>query len=153
LPEDLEPPDAHPDFGYGDSPQLYRLGHRKVVAAGEKSGLLYVFDAETGAIINGLPVVRGGMLGGLMCDSAVARGVIFANGVDWPGPFDGLPPKGGSLTAIAGDGSHELWQVKTLAPNLSGVSVANGVVFFQSLDGVLYALDAATGAELAWVPT
>ena len=36
------------------------------------------------------------------------------------------------------------------SPNLSGVAVANAVVYFQSMtNGYLYALDERTGAELA----
>jgi hypothetical protein len=46
-----------------------------------------------------------------------------------------------------------LWRFETDAsPNISGVAVAGGVVYFQSMkDGNLYALDAATGTELARV--
>jgi outer membrane protein assembly factor BamB len=161
LPEDLI---NHPDFGYGDSPQIYTIGGRKIVGAGEKSGFYNALDADTGQIIRALPVVPGGMLGGLMPDSAVANGVVFANGVDWPAPFDGGAPRGGSLTAIFGDASGVKWSFDedgdldnghegTVAPNLSGVAVANGVVYFQSLNGILYALDAGTGKELAWVLT
>lgn len=161
LPQDLE---NHPDFGYGDSPQIYTVGGRKVIGAGEKSGLYYVLDPNTGNILQGLPVAPGGMLGGLMPDSAVANGVVFANGADWPAPFDGGAPRGGSLTAIFGDASGVKWafdedgvpgngHAGTVAPNLSGVAVANGVVYFQSLNGILYALDAGSGKELAWVLT
>src|SRR5262249_21892465 len=40
------------------------------------------------------------------------------------------------------------------SPNLSGVAVGNGVVYFQSaLNATLFALDAATGAVLATVNT
>jgi len=59
------------------------------------------------------------------------------------------------LIAIAGNGSRELWRFSTPgSPNLCGVAVANGVVYFQSMtNGYLYALDERTGAELAQVLT
>jgi outer membrane protein assembly factor BamB len=38
-------------------------------------------------------------------------------------------------------------------PNLSGIAVANHVVYFQSLDGFLYALDAGNGLLLSRVQT
>jgi Calx-beta domain/PQQ-like domain len=81
--------------------------------------------------------------------------VVYANGTDWPGILAGAPPNRGILSAVAADGSHELWHVDTpLSPNISGVAVANGVVYFQSgLDVSLYALDAGTGHILARVPT
>jgi hypothetical protein len=81
--------------------------------------------------------------------------VNYTNGSDWPGVFAGLPPNLGVLSAVAADGSHELWHFYTPgSPELSGVAVANGVVYFQSmLDGTLYALNAKTGALLAQVKT
>jgi polyvinyl alcohol dehydrogenase (cytochrome) len=149
LPESPE----HPDFDFGDSPQVYMLNGQKVVGAGQKSGFYHVVDAQTGATINQFQASPYGQLGGLFAYSAVANGVVFANGVDWPNVFTGGPPLGGSLTAIAGDGSHQLWHAVTPAPDMSGVAVGNGVVYFQSIDGNLYALDAGTGAQLARVFT
>src|SRR5262249_2033998 len=97
----------------------------------------------------------GGILGGLFADSAYASGVVYANGTDWPGVFVGEPPHRGILSAVAADGSHELWHFDTpFSPDFSGVAVANGVVYFQStFDGTLYALDAVTGKWLKQVTT
>jgi polyvinyl alcohol dehydrogenase (cytochrome) len=146
-------PNNPPDFDFGDSPQVYRVGGRLVVGAGQKSGFYHVVDAATGAEINQFQAAPGGNLGGLFADSAVAGGVAFANGSDWHDPFGHPfdPPKGGNLTAIKGDGSGQLWRVETPAPNISGVAVADGVVYFQSKDGSFYALDAGSGATLAQV--
>jgi polyvinyl alcohol dehydrogenase (cytochrome) len=149
----------HPDFDFGDSPQIYYMGGRKVVGAGQKSGFYHVVDAATGATINQIQVEHGGELSGLFADSAVANDVVFANTSDWPHGFQGGKPVSGSLVAIGSDGTpdglKELWHFTTPgSPNLSGVAVANGVVYFQStFDGNLYALDAKTGAVLAKVAT
>src|SRR5262249_41580415 len=88
-------------------------------------------------------------------DSAYANGVVYANGTDWPGVLQGQPPHRGILSAVAADGSHELWHFDTpFSPDFSGVAVANGVVYFQStFDGTLYALDAVTGTLLKQVWT
>src|SRR5262245_26303798 len=151
-----EPGDP-PDFDFGDSPQVYLLGGRKVVGAGQKSGFYHVLDAETGQIINQFQAAPGGNLGGLFADTAVAGGVVYANGSDWPDPFGNLPLptpyRGGSLSAIKGDGSGELWSFPTPAPNISGVAVAAGVVYFSSIDGSFYAVNAADGTLLARVDT
>src|SRR5262249_56522326 len=97
---------------------------------------------------------RGGRRGGLSADSAYAEGVVYANGVVWPGLRAGAPPHRGILSAVAADGSHELWHFDTpFSPNASGVAVANGVVYFQSIFGTFYALDARSGAPLAQVVT
>jgi polyvinyl alcohol dehydrogenase (cytochrome) len=150
---DPDNPNNPPDFDFGDSPQVYRVDGRVVVGAGQKSGFYHVVDAATGAEINQFQAAPGGNLGGLFADSAVADGVAYANGSDWPNPFGHPfdPPLGGNLTAIKGDGSGQLWRAETPAPNVSGVAVANGVVYFQSRDGTLFALDAASGTTLAQV--
>lgn len=143
---------AHPDFDFGDSPQLYRLRDgRKVVGAGQKSGFYHVIDAATGKALQQIQVDPGSTLGGLFADSAYADGVVFANALDgdlFAGTF-----KAGDLVALAGDGSKVLWRFTVAGSNLSsGVAAANGVVYAQSeLNGNLYALDAASGAVLATV--
>ena len=147
--------EEHPDFDIGDSPQVYRVGGRTLVSAGQKSGFLHVLDAATGAEVSApLQLAPDGTVGGLFADSAYADGVIYANGTDWPGLLAGSPPNRGILSAVAADGSHELWHFDTPgSPNMSGVAVANGVVYFQSLFGTFYALDARTGVPLAQVFT
>jgi polyvinyl alcohol dehydrogenase (cytochrome) len=141
----------HPDFDFGDSPQVYNLPNgRRVVGAGQKSGFYHVVDATTGALINQIQAEPGGSLGGLFADTAVARGVVFANGINWPNPDAGNPPLGGDLIALSGDGSQELWRFPTPTPNLAGVAVANSVVYFTSSSSQqLYALDATNGTMLA----
>jgi polyvinyl alcohol dehydrogenase (cytochrome) len=147
---------SHPDFDIGDSPQVYKLGGETVVSAGQKSGFFHVLDAATGAEVRPpIHLAPSGTVGGLFADSAYADGVVYANGTDWPGLLSGQPPNRGILSAVAADGSHALWNFDTpSSPNISGVAVANGVVYFQSmLDGTFYALDAATGQLLARVAT
>lgn len=143
---------ANPDADFGDSPQIYRSHGRKVIGAGQKSGVYYVVDAATGAVQNGgLQIEPTGVVGGLFADSAVAYGNVYANGINWT-QFPS-PPMSGDLIAMSGDGTEELWRFPTAnSPNMGGVAVAGGVVYFQSLiDGGLYALDARTGQKLARV--
>src|SRR5262245_1415402 len=148
--------DEHPDFDIGDSPQVYKLGGRTVVGAGQKSGFYHVLDAATGQEFSDpIQLAPSGTVGGLFADNAYDNGVVYANGSDWPGLLSGDPPHRGIVSAVAADGSHELWHFDTpFSPNISGVAVANGVVYFQSMfDGTLYALDAANGHLLAGVAT
>ncbi len=141
-----------PDFDFGDSPHLYTLPNGEtVVGSGQKSGFFWVFDATTGKVVNiqdnglqGLQVVPGGILGGLFATAAVnpKTNVVFADGND-------LAKGTGALTAIAGDGSHIIWQLPTPSLNVSGVAVANGVVYFEDAGGTFYAVDENTGKVLA----
>jgi polyvinyl alcohol dehydrogenase (cytochrome) len=143
----------HPDYDIGDSPQIYRLPNgQKVVGAGQKSGFFHVLDAATGALVALDQFVPGSPGGGLFSDSAVVDGIVYANGSDWP-QVVGPPPTMGSLVAFRGDTLEELWRFDVPGTaNISGVAVANGVVYFESTNGNLYALDATTGAALATLP-
>lgn len=143
----------HPDADFGDSPQVYDLpGGQRVVGAGQKSGFYHVVDASTGELVSQNQVEVGGLLGGLFSDTAVANGIVYANGIDWPVP-GAAPPVAGDLIAMTGDG-QELWRFTTpYSPDLAGVAVANSVVYFtSSYSGSLFALDANSGAMLRQVP-
>ena len=142
-------PPADVDYDIGDSAQVYALpSGQTVVGAGQKSGFFHVLDAATGAQVAVEQFVPPGGNGGLFADSAVAGGIVFANGSDWPAPD---PPVKGSLIAFTGDAAAELWRFDVSGTaNMSGVAVANGVVYFESYQGgTLYALNAASGAQLA----
>jgi polyvinyl alcohol dehydrogenase (cytochrome) len=143
------------DFDFGDSPKLYLVDGRLVVGAGQKSGFYHVADAATGATVNvnQIQVEHGGQLSGLFATGAEANGLVFANTSYWPNGFTGGLPVSGGLAAIAGNGMKELWKYTTPLPNLSGVAEANNVVYFQSIDGTFYALDARNGSLLAEVHT
>jgi polyvinyl alcohol dehydrogenase (cytochrome) len=143
----------HPDFDFGDSPEIYRIGARTLVGAGQKSGVFHVLDANTGRVVHHIRAAPPGGLGGLFADSAVAGSKLYANGTDWPYVYTGGKPLGGNLSAISGDGSRILWTFKTAKPNLSGVAVANAAVYFQSLDGFLYVLGTRTGKLLKRIRT
>lgn len=143
--------DNNPDVDFGDSPQIYRLTNgEKVVGAGSKNGVYYVLDAATGASVNQYtaePQCKPPL--SLFADSAVAEGVVYANGNNC------LPQ--GELIAIIGDGSGEKWRFTSTEGSaaLSGVAVANGVVYFQVINangGFLYALNAKDGTKLVEIP-
>jgi polyvinyl alcohol dehydrogenase (cytochrome) len=152
--------DEHPDWDFGDSPQVFRLpSGRKVVVAGQKSGFLHLLDGSSGQLLDNVQLEPGGALGGLFADSAVNGGVTYANGSDWPfeDPLLCPCPGGtGHLFAVRAQGQKlkQLWRLETPdSPNLGGTAVANGVVYFiTSRSGQLLAVDAATGMVLASVP-
>lgn len=148
------PPDEN-DLDIGDSPQLYRLNGHLVVAAGQKSGVFHVVDAATGeAITPPQQFLPSGGLGGFHTDSAVANGVNYAPGNYWAFVLEApVESDAGAVFAISGDGSTQLWKFDTEAPIIGGVAVANGVIYVQDTGGTFYAIDAASGTELAEVTT
>jgi outer membrane protein assembly factor BamB len=150
---------AHPndkgqiEADIGDSPQVYTLGTQKVVGAGQKkTGIYWVLDASTGALVNkirAVPNCKDSL--GLFADSAIRGDVVFVNGVNCKLPAN--PAPAGEVVALNKDASRELWEFPTtvrIDSVLSGVAVANDVVYFRTsgLSSVLYALDATNGQPL-----
>ena len=156
----IVPGPNNPDADIGDTPKIITLASGEtVIGAGSKDGFYFVMNATTGAAVNGpsgLQLEVGGVLGGLFASGAVDQkdDRVFANGLDWPTldqPND-PGPVGGDLYAVSLDGKTMLWDFKTASPNASGVAVANGVVYFSSMDGYTYMLNAdATSATDAYI--
>jgi polyvinyl alcohol dehydrogenase (cytochrome) len=141
-----------------------------IVAAGQKSGLLWGLDAQTGATVWRTLVGPGSSLGGLEWGSATdGKRIYFAVANLNFGPTAHYtmvnPPKGTPATSDAGSwGAVDpatgaiLWQ--TADPNgsidLGPVSVANGVLYASSMGATfvpgnlptMFALDASNGKQL-----
>jgi polyvinyl alcohol dehydrogenase (cytochrome) len=144
------PSPAGPDFDFpGSGPNL--LGN--IVGIGQKSGIYWALDADTGAVIWNTIVGPGGVTGGIQWGTATDGSRIYvaignssrqsytlANGgptITW-GSWAALDPRTGAI----------LWQVAdptTGALDPGAVSVANGVVYAGSYSGMMHALEAATG--------
>jgi polyvinyl alcohol dehydrogenase (cytochrome) len=150
------------DQDVGDSPKVYTLPDgRRVVGAGQKSGVYHVLDAATGEIIASTPHLRqANSLGGFQQGGAIAGDLVFQHGLDRLnfGLFNGV------VTALSLDGSEERWRFQRLltAP-VGSLAVSNGVLFFQSPvdepspfqsppQWALYGLEAETGSTLLRVP-
>jgi polyvinyl alcohol dehydrogenase (cytochrome) len=137
----------HVDYDIPDSPQIYRLPNgKKVVGAGSKSGFYSVVEAATGQFVNTHQFqVPAYYVGGLFSDSAVVDGIVYADSANYLENY-------GEIIAFTGDAKEELWRFRTSnGPDLSGVAVANEVVYFSSYDGNLYALDTQSGTQLAQI--
>jgi polyvinyl alcohol dehydrogenase (cytochrome) len=151
------PNPAGPDYDFGQAPALYRAaGGLEFVGAGQKSGQYWALNPDTGAVRWVTQAGPGGTAGGLQWGSAVDGQRVYtenanSNQVSWRLPAGNYVTSGiwSGLNASTG---QVLWQA---APSQGGstsgpVTTTNGVVFGCSLDslGHMYALDAATGAEL-----
>ena len=167
------PTPAGPDFDFGQGAMLIPTKSGDIVAAGQKSGMLWGLNADTGAKVWGTLVGPGSSLGGLEWGSAtdgnrIYFAVVNLGGVTYPMVN---PPKGTPATSSSGSwGAADpatgkvLWQ--TADPNgaidLGPVSVANGVVYASSFGGpvhffpgppnppapTMFALDAKDGKQL-----
>jgi polyvinyl alcohol dehydrogenase (cytochrome) len=131
------------DLDFGAAPNLITgPDGRKLVGAGQKSGVYHVFDAKTmepvWTQIVGPPTAVGGIVGSTAYDGNAIYGPITVPGYVWSLGLEGSY----RWAAPVGDGAH--WG--------EAVAVANGVVYTTDLTGFLDAYDARTGALLAKRP-
>ncbi len=169
------PNPAGPDYDFGGSgPNLLTAGGRQLVGVGEKSGLYYALDPDTGAVVWKTAVGPGSALGGIEWGTAsdlVKVYVPIANsyGIPYQLKPSGAKVNSGSWAAIGTVNGLFIWQTATpgacssanvpagYAPGcmaLGPVSVGGGVVFGGSLDTnpadpTMFALDGKTG-KILW---
>ncbi|HEY3821465.1 MAG TPA: PQQ-binding-like beta-propeller repeat protein [Polyangiaceae bacterium] len=163
--------EAGGDFDMGCGANLFQASvggvTKDLVGAGQKSGLYWVLDAETGALVWKTQTGPGGHLGGLQWGTAIDGARVYFGVNDTDGTAYALAGKGAQAGTMASVGSwgaldptsgDVLWQIANpaLTAPLGGasvngpVTVVGGVMFVGSMDamGTMYALDASTGAVL-----
>jgi len=147
------------DSDFGSGANLFTVatpkGPRQVVGAGQKSGVYFALDPDTGKLLWMTQVGPGSVAGGVMWGSATdGRRIYVANGnfAALPSPVGGT---GGNWTALDPLTGKILWQKADPngALDWSPMAVANGVVYAGSMSNTpgantMIALDAATGATL-----
>jgi polyvinyl alcohol dehydrogenase (cytochrome) len=171
----LENIGAH-DYDFGCGANLFQATiagvTRDVVGAGQKSGVYWAVDPDTGNVLWKTQVGPGGHLGGIHWGTATDGQRIFVGVNDENGGrymLGGTGEQAGTATSVGswaaldpGTGSI-LWQIANpsmTAPLMSAsvngpVAVVNGVVFAGSMDasGTMYAIDASSGKVLWSFPS
>lgn len=137
------------DVGFSASPNLFIgriFGHeRALIGCGQKSGIFWLLDRETGEFIWRTEVSPPGFLGGMEGTSAVAGTVIVVPATDWS-DVDG--PASGLVAALDVGTGRILWTARQTAPTTSPVAVSGDLAFSGSIDGVLRGFALRTGAEV-----
>ncbi len=157
------PSPAGPDFDFGQGAALFTTeSGRQLVGAGQKSGVYWAHDPDTGAVVWSTQVGPGGLAGGLQWGSAVdGRRVYVAeansDGEVWnlvnPAPDSAATTTGGGWSALDAETGEILWQAADPLGGIAWSPVAvnkDGLVFACSMDdaGHMYALDGLTGRRL-----
>jgi len=165
------PADAGPDFDFGSSALLLHLKDgRDIVAAGQKSGVVYALDPDQkGKILWQTRVGKGGVNGGIEWGMASDGQQVYAAISDLPrmtegprGPLGNAtfdPAVGGGLAALRVEDGKQVWSVPGhpcdpprpgCSPAQPGaVTVIPGVVFSGSIDGHIRAFSSEDG-EILW---
>lgn len=152
------PSNPGPDYDFASAPNLITYqtgtGSKTILGAGQKSGIYYALDPDTGATLWQTQVGPGSTLGGMEWGSASDGKRIYVSIAN----LFGIPSAAGSAgswAALDPATGAILWQVAD--PNgaitLGPLTVSDGVVFASSMAGsatapTMLALNAATGQTL-----
>lgn len=146
------PVPSSPDFDLsGSGPNLLP----GLVGFGQKSGIYWALNPDTGAIIWSSVVGPGATLGGVEWGTATDGERIFVaitNSAHKTYPLiNGQSIAWGAWSALDAATGKILWQTADpeQAVDMGSVSVANGVLYTPSFSGNMHALDATTG-QILW---
>jgi len=139
------PPGNFRDLDFVASPNLFSAtvgtSLRRLVGAGNKNGVYYAVDQDTGAPVWQQMVVPGGILGGFNASTGVAAGHIYG------GTFTG-PPFEFALVTSDGSLAWECPETECSDFSFGPPGIVPEVVFLGDGAGLLRAFDADTGALL-----
>jgi len=151
-----------PDLDFGSSLIVRRLPHGKtVILAGQKSGIVWAFDADAGGkVLWQTRVGRGGAGGGVAWGMAADDTQVYAAVSDQT--MAPSTDSEGGLTALSIATGARIWSTPAPAPKCSWgppancsaaqtavISVVPGLVFSGSVDGHLRAYSTRDGA-IVW---
>jgi len=150
------PESAGPDYDFGSSPVLAPFPGRRLLLAGQKSGVMYALEPESGEIVWQRPVGSGGVLGGIEWGFAADASNAYAS---LSGALEQKPGEAGGLVAVGIADGKTQWsappptnscadRVGCTTAQPAAVTAIPGVVFSGSLDGHLRAYAADTGRVL-----
>ncbi len=150
------PEDPGPDYDFAQAPMLWKSGGKEFVGAGQKSGIFWALDPDTGAVVWKTQAGPGGLAGGLQWGSATDGNRIYvasANTDQKPWTLrNGTTITYGHWAALDASTGALVWdRANPAAAGASGaVTVASGVVYACSQDssGHMYALKASDGSQL-----
>ena len=163
------PDPAGPDFDFGSAPNLltvFKNGtERDMVGAGQKSGVYWALDPDTGATIWATLVGPGGTFGGIEWGSATDGSKIYvainnSSNISYTlAPAHTVTVNAGSWAALDPENGNIIWQIPATGQNplnpklgaggLGQMSTAAGVVYAGSLSGDMVAIDGDTG-DILW---
>jgi polyvinyl alcohol dehydrogenase (cytochrome) len=142
-----------PDHDFASAPVLATSGGRRLLLAGQKSGMLYALNPDTGEYVWKTQVGDGGVLGGIEWGFAVDSARAY---VSLSNALEKKPGEAGGIAAVdLADGKIK-WRTPPQGDTCAGrigcstgqpaaVSAMPGMVFSASLDGHLRGYEAETG--------
>jgi polyvinyl alcohol dehydrogenase (cytochrome) len=147
-------PKNGPDYDFGAAPQLFEAKmdgmERKLVAAGQKSGTLWVLDRVTGAVVWSVQLGAGAAGGGFLAPVSIDGSGIYA----WANNafrYAEADKHAMDVAAFEPATGNVLWKKTQVQPawmTQAGV-VAGDLYFVGSIDGKVRAFKTRTG-DVVW---
>jgi polyvinyl alcohol dehydrogenase (cytochrome) len=156
------PQGAGPDHDFGSAPVLTTLADgRRVLLAGQKSGMLHALNPDTGEFLWQTRVGEGGVLGGIEWGFATDGPTAY---VSLSGAMEKKAGEAGGLVAINLADGKTRWSVPPSPDTCAGragcntgqpaaVTALPGIVLSGSLDGHLRGYESETGQVIFDVNT
>lgn len=151
------PQEIGPDFAVGTSPILKTLpGGRRILVVGQKSGLAWGIDAETGVVMWQHRVGQGTPLGGIEWGGAADDQHVYYPNADG---LLGMKAAGGLAAIKLATGERTWWAppiatcqdagFKCIPAQSAAATAIPGVVFSGATDGMMRAYSATDG-KVIW---
>jgi polyvinyl alcohol dehydrogenase (cytochrome) len=151
------PQEIGPDFAVGTSPILKTLpGGRRILVVGQKSGLAWGIDAETGVVAWQHRVGQGTPLGGIEWGGAADNEHVYYPNADG---LLGMKAAGGLAAIKLATGERTWWAppiascqdagFKCIPAQSAAATAIPGVVFSGATDGMMRAYGAGDG-KVIW---
>jgi polyvinyl alcohol dehydrogenase (cytochrome) len=138
------------DMDFGATPNVFRIGDRHVVGAGDKNGIYYAFDARTGDELWSTKLVLGGNFGGFYGTATDGKRIYLNNAIseltDFATPHEERL-RGQEFALDARTGNVE-WVQHLGSASVGMNSVTPGIFWTGGLAHLVHAWDADTGAPL-----
>lgn len=138
------------DVGISASPGLVSIERdgnpRDLVIEGQKSGVLWALDWETGELVWRTTISPPGPLGGMEGTAAIsAEGIVVpaTRWAAWSAPASGL------VSGVDPVDGTVRWTLDLERPAAAAVTIVNDIALFATLDGVLHAVTVRDGQSVA----
>ncbi len=147
-----------PDVDFGGTTLLAEVAGGDVLLAGQKAGLLHALDPATGHLAWKKQIVRGGAQGGIRYGLSGRDGIVYVPSMTEGDEFGTDRVSLPGVVAMLAETGELVWQTRGEAlcgarERCVGIVGApplatEEVLFAAAVDGVVYALDRASGAVL-----
>lgn len=140
------------DWDVGAMPNVFDFNGMKLVGVGDKAGSYHLHDRITGTEVWSKKLTPGSHLGGVMGPAAFdGERIYVASNTGETGNPDTAYPVGATVFALDPATGDAIWQHDVTPGVIGGLTVANGVLYFNTttpMSGMLHAWSTEDGSEL-----